>query len=255
MGQQTRQENIVQLVNEKGFISIEELAAEYNVTPQTIRRDINQLAEQNLLRRYHGGAAQVSSTVNSAYTERQVMQQAEKQVIARAVAELIPNEASLFINIGTTNEEIAKALLQHQGLKIITNNLNVAAILSNKPDFKINICGGEVRSRDGGIIGEATIDFVNQFRTDLGIIGISGIEEDGSLLDFDYQEVRVAQAIIKNSRSIILAADHSKFGRKAVNYLGNFESVDTLVTDQTPPANISKSAQKSNTKIIVTGSE
>lgn len=251
MGQQSRQETIIQLVNEKGYISIEELATTCNVTPQTMRRDINQLAEQNLLRRYHGGAAQVSSTVNSAYAERQVMQHTEKQRIAQSVASIIPNGSSLFINIGTTNEEIAKALLNHQGLKIVTNNLHVAAILSNKSDFQITICGGRVRSRDGGIIGEATIDFVNQFRTDYGIIGISGIEADGSLLDFDYQEVRVAQAIIKNSRTIILAADHTKFGRQAVNYLGNFESVDTLVTDREPAQPLIDAARSADTQLVI----
>lgn len=251
MGQQSRQETIIQLVNEKGFISIEELASTCNVTPQTMRRDINQLAEQNLLRRYHGGAAQVSSTVNSAYAERQVMQHAEKERIAQSVASIIPNGSSLFINIGTTNEEIAKALLNHQALKIVTNNLHVAAILSNKSDFQITICGGRVRSRDGGIIGEATIDFVNQFRTDYGVIGISGIEEDGSLLDFDYQEVRVAQAIIKNSRTILLAADHTKFGRQAVNYLGNFESVQMLVTDREPSTTIVDAARSAGTQLVI----
>jgi len=250
MAQLSRHESIVRLVNEKGFVSIDELAQQHGVTPQTIRRDINQLAEENFVRRYHGGAAQVSSTVNNAYTERQAMQQPEKHFIAQKVAALIPNEASCFINIGTTNEAIAKALLSHTGLKIITNNLNVAATLSSKSDFTVTICGGEVRSKDGGIIGEATIDFVQQFRTDFGIIGISGIEEDGSLLDFDYQEVRVSQSIIRHSRRVILAADHSKFGRQAVNYLGNLEQVDMLVTDREPSKKLQQAAVTVGTQLI-----
>ena len=112
----------------------------------------------------------------------------------------MPNHASLFINIGTTTEEVAKALHEHKGLSVVTNNLNVALILSHKPDFRVIVAGGLVRARDHGIIGELTIDLIRQFKVDIGIIGISGIDRDGALLDFDYREVRVAQAIMENSR-------------------------------------------------------
>ncbi len=138
---------------------------------------------------------------------------------------------------------IAQALLEHQGLEIITNNLNVAAILQHKEDFTVIIAGGQVRSRDGGIIGEATIDFINQFKVDYGIIGISGIDEDGSLLEFDYQEVRVAQAIIANSRRVYLAADYSKFHRNPVVRQGNISQLDALFTDRKPPRGDSATAQ------------
>lgn len=253
MVQQNRQEKIVELVHKYGYVSIDELATAFNVTPQTIRRDINQLAEDNRLRRYHGGAAAtgVSSTVNMAYNERKILQLAEKERIAQTVAERIPDGASLFINIGTTNEAIARALLPRKDLKVITNNLHVASILTANNDFQITICGGVVRNRDGGITGEATIDFVNQFRVDFGIIGISGIDETGALLDFDYQEVRVAQAIIKNSSQVILAADHTKFGRKAVNYLGDVALIDTLITDEQPRPAYLEPIQKSGLEMVI----
>ena len=87
---------------------------------------------------------------------------------------------SLIINIGTTTEAIARELLHHKGLRVITNNLNVAAILSDNPDCEVIVAGGIVRSRDRGIVGEATVDFIRQFKVDIGLIGISGIEADGS---------------------------------------------------------------------------
>lgn len=239
MGQQTRQDRIIQLVREKGYASIEELAALFQVTPQTIRRDINSLADQNFIRRHHGGASYDSSTTNVDYNTRQALQLDAKKQIAKRVAEEIPNGASMFINIGTTTEEVARALLNHEKLKIITNNINVASILRVKEDFNVIVAGGSVRSRDGGIIGEATVDFINQFRVDYGIIGISGIDqEDGSLLDYDYQEVRVAQGIIANSRNVFLAADNAKFGRNAMVRLGNITQVDRLFTDTQPPKSI-----------------
>ncbi|MCP5161576.1 MAG: DeoR/GlpR family transcriptional regulator [Hahellaceae bacterium] len=238
MAQEARHQQIIELVTERGFATIEELAQHFNVTPQTIRRDINYLDQENLLQRYHGGAGLPSSTLNTAYNDRKIQHLEEKKRIAEAVAAKIPDNASMFINIGTTNETIARALLKHSGLTVITNNLHVASILSSKEDFKVIIAGGIVRNRDGGIIGEATVDFVKQFKVDYAIIGISGIDDDGELLDFDYQEVRVAQAIIDSSRQIYLAADHSKFGRNAMIRLGNIRQASHLFTSKRPPESI-----------------
>lgn len=229
-----RQEQIIALVRERGFVAIEALAEHFDVTPQTIRRDINQLCDLGLMRRYHGGAGLPSSVENLAYQARQVLHQAEKERIARVVAAEIPDNASLFINIGTTTEEVAKALVNHNGLRVITNNLNVANILAGKPDFEVIVTGGVVRSRDRGIVGEASIDIIQQFKVDFGIIGISGIDTDGTLLDFDYREVRAAQAIIRHSRRVFLATDHTKFGRNAMVRLGHVEEIDAVFTDRAP---------------------
>jgi DeoR family glycerol-3-phosphate regulon repressor len=234
-----------------GFVAIEALAQQFDVTPQTIRRDINTLCDQALLRRYHGGAGLPSSVENLAYSTRQVLCLEEKRQIARLLASHIPDQASLFINIGTTTEEVAKALLGHQRLRVITNNLNVANIMSGNPDFEVIIAGGVVRSRDRGIVGEATIDLIRQFRVDFAIIGISGIEDDGALVDFDYREVRVAQAIIENARRVYLAADHSKFGRTAMVRLGELSQLDALFTDRPPPSPLSELLAGLDTELFV----
>jgi len=238
MKQELRHQKIVEWVSERGFVTIEDLSKHFKVTPQTIRRDINQLDAAHKLQRYHGGAGTSSSTLNTPYSNRKVSSLQEKKNIAAAIADLIPNNSSMFINIGTTTEAIATALLDHSGLTVITNNLHVASILSGKSDFKIIIAGGVVRNRDGGIIGEATVDFVSQFKVDFAIIGISGIDLDGELLDFDYQEVRVAQTIVEHSRQIFLAADHSKIGRNAMIRLGNISAADHFFTSRQPPAQL-----------------
>lgn len=247
----SRYDEIVSLVSEQGFITIEALADHFDVTPQTIRRDINTLDKQNRLRRYHGGAGMPASTSNLTYAERQIRNLEEKQRIADAVAARVPDNSSLFINIGTTTETIARALLKHKGLTVITNNLHVASILTSRDDFQVIIAGGMVRNRDGGIIGEATLDFVRQFKVDLAIIGISGIDSEGELLDFDYQEVQVAQAIIKHSRQIFLAADHSKFGRNAMIRLGHISQATHLFTDRRPDEALCHCLDESGVKLII----
>lgn len=198
-----RHQEIIELVQAQGFVSTEELVERFDVSPQTIRRDLNELAEANKLRRNHGGATIATSSENSSYHTRQVSYQNEKEKVAMALVQHIPDGATLFIDIGTTPEAIARALMvNHHQLRVVTNNLNVATMLMSKPDFSIILAGGEVRNKDGGVTGEATLDFISQFRLDFGILGISGIDYDGSLLDFDYHEVRVKRAIIENSRSV-----------------------------------------------------
>ena len=249
--QDRRQKEILDLAGRQGFVSIEALAQLFGVTPQTIRRDINQLCERAQLQRYHGGAGLPSSVANLSYSTRQVLCLPEKQRIARAVAAQIPDQASLFINIGTTTEEVARALLDHQGLRIITNNLNVAGLLSGNPDFEVIVAGGVVRNRDRGIVGEATIELIRQFRVDFGIIGISGIDADGSLLDYDYREVQVAKTIIEQSRAVFLVADHSKFGRQPMVQLGHLRQIDALFTDRPPPKDMQPILAASDVKVHV----
>lgn len=156
MKQTQRHDAIIELVKKQGYVSTEELVEHFSVSPQTIRRDLNDLAEQNMILRHHGGAALPSSSVNTPWHDRKATQTEEKERIARKVAAQIPNGSTLFIDIGTTPEAVAHALLGHSNLRIVTNNLNVANTLMAKEDFRIILAGGELRSRDGGIIGEAT---------------------------------------------------------------------------------------------------
>ncbi len=232
-----RQAELLDMVLRQGVVSVEALAERFGVTLQTVRRDVKLLAEAGLLARYHGGVrVPRSTTENIAYRQRQQIHQDAKRAIARAVAKAVPHNCSLILNIGTTTEAIARELLHHKGLRVITNNLNVAAILADAPEVEVIVAGGTLRPRDRAIIGEATVDFMRQFRVDIGLIGISGIEADGTLRDFDLREVRVTRAIIEASREVWLAADHSKFNRPAMVEAGQLSQLDMLFTDQAPPA-------------------
>ena len=246
-----RQSKIVDLVRGQGFVSIDALAQTFMVTPQTIRRDINELSIKGLLHRHHGGAGLPSSVENVGYTTRKMFSLAGKIRIARLLARHIPNEASLFLDIGTTTEELAKALLDHDRLRVITNNLNVAVILSENERFEVIVTGGAVRGRDRGLTGEATIDFIRQFKFDYGVISVSGIDGDGTLLDFDYHEIRVGRAIIESSRKVFLVADHTKFGRQAMVRLCNIREVNALFTDQAPSPEMCEMLVAADVKLYV----
>ena len=231
-----RQAGVLEAVRAQGSVTVEALAERFGVTLQTVRRDVKLLSGAGLLARFHGGVRlPASTTENIAYRQRQTLHDVAKRRIAQAVAAQVPEGCSLILNIGTTTEAIAKALLHHRGLRVITNNLNVAAILSSNPECEVIVAGGVVRARDRGIVGEAAVDFIRQFKVDIALIGISGIEPDGSLRDFDYREVKVAQTIIEQSREVWLAADHSKFNRPAMVQLATLNQIGRLFTDAPPP--------------------
>ena len=236
MNHNPRQLQLLQELRQRHSASVEALAERLGVTLQTVRRDVQRLAEQGLVTRFHGGVRMPGSTVeNLAHTQREILNAEGKARIARAVAAQVPQGCSLILNIGTTTEAIARALMQHRGLRVITNNLNVAAILCGNPDCEVIVAGGVVRARDRAIVGEAAVDFMRQFRVDIAVIGISGIESDGTLRDYDLREVKVAQTIIAQAREVWLAADHSKFNRPAMVQLATLAQIDRLFTDAPPP--------------------
>ena len=233
-----RHQQIVNIARQSGKVIVEDLALRFEVSPQTIRKDLNDLCEARILSRIHGGAVLASGVENVAYEARRLLAAPGKQAIGARAAAHIPNGASLFINIGTTTEEVARHLTQHEGLLAITNNIHVASILLPCGGVEVIIAGGMLRKSDGGVVGEATVDFIGQFKVDYAVIGVSAIDGDGALLDFDYREVRAAQAIIQNARTVILVADSSKFSRAAPVRIGHLREVDIFITDHPPAENI-----------------
>lgn len=247
-----RQSELLELVRQHGALSIEALAERFGVTLQTVRRDVQRLAEAGLLARFHGGVRlPLSTTENIGYRQRQALQAESKTRIARAIAARVPNGCSLIMNIGTTIEAVAHELRHHRGLRVITNNLHIAARLSTHPDCEVIVAGGVVRGTDQGIVGDATVEFIRQFKVDIGLIGISGIEDDGTLRDYDFREVRVARAIIGQSRSVWLAADTTKFNRPAMVQLGQLSDIDVLFTDAPPPQPYPELMQQAGVECVV----
>jgi DeoR family glycerol-3-phosphate regulon repressor len=231
-----RQAQILEQLERRVALNLEALAARFGVTVQTLRRDVSLLAGEGKVARYHGGVRlPASTTENAAYNQRQRTHAEAKKAIARQVAAAVPEGCSLLLNIGTTTEAVARELLGHRNLRVVTNNLNVATLLATNPQCEVIVAGGPVRPQDGAVIGELTVEFLRQFKVDLGLIGISGLESDSTLRDFDYREVKTARAIIEHSREIWLVADHSKFHRPAMVRLAGFEEIDRLFTDRPPP--------------------
>lgn len=250
-GLNDRRRLILAFARTHGAIEVEPLAEQLRVTPQTIRRDLAELCDLRLLKRTHGGAVLNEGITNLGYEARRCLMTAEKQAIAIAAAALIPADSSLFVNIGTTTEAVVRQMVNFPGMLVVTNNINVIEILRSNETITLMMAGGKLRSEDGGIVGKDTAEYMEQFRLDRAVIGVSALDADGTLLDFDTQEVSVAKAIIANSRSVILVADSSKFSRSAPMRIGNISSVDYLVTDSEPPVALMQHCTDNGVEVVV----
>jgi DeoR family glycerol-3-phosphate regulon repressor len=244
-----RQSEIVDIARSEGRVVVEELAQRFDVTLQTIRRDLTELADEGLLDRVHGGAVPRRGVTNLDYEERRHMNDAAKTAIAQACAALIPDNCSIIMNLGTTTEAVARELLHHRSITVITNNMNVANILVANPGCDIMVAGGAFRRSDGGLVGELTTQFFEQFKVDYAVIGCSALDGDGDLLDFDLAEVRVSKTIIGQARRVFLVCDHSKLGRSAPARLASLSEISAVFTDLPFPEELARRCQEWGTEV------
>lgn len=246
-----RQSEILELARAEGRVLVEDLAHRFNVTLQTIRRDLGDLAEAGLLDRIHGGAVPRTGMANLGYEARRRMNAEAKAAIAAACAAAIPDNSSLILNLGTTTEAVARALIQHSNITVVTNNMNVANILAANPGCEVVVTGGTLRRSDGGLVGEMATQHFEEFKVDFAVIGASGLDLDGDLLDYDLAEVRVSRAILRRARSAFLVLDHSKLGRSAPARIARLSEIDRFFTDLPLPDELARLCADWGTEVQV----
>ena len=246
-----RAREILNLLAAQGFQSIDALSARFGVSTQTIRRDVNALCDKGLCRRRHGGIDVLPEGENMLYVARRVLNQEAKAAIAQAVALTIPDGASLFFGIGTTPEQCAYALLEKPRLRVMTNNLNVAAALVRNPQCEITIAGGRLRNQDNDVIAGEAHQFFSHYHVDIGIFGVGGVADDGSLLDFSLDEVHMRQELAKHCKQRFLVLDHTKFGRAATVRGGHITEVSQVFTDRAVPEPIVHMLSAANVQLNI----
>lgn len=248
-----RQNQILDRLAQRGYITIEELVAAFDVSPQTLRRDLQILADSGMLRRHHGGASASISTANVAYGERHIELAAEKARIGRAAAELVRPGSSLFLTPGTTVDALATGIAQRapSGLRVVTNSTVAAALLEACPGIDIQLTGGSWCRHNRSVGGLAALAIVDSYRCDLHLTSIGGIDGDGNLLEYRDEEAVVGRAMLKNARRRILLADHSKFTRVATSRLAHLSDIDTLITDRPPPPAAARLIEQAGCQLVV----
>ena len=229
-----RQQAIASLVISRGRASVAELAEAYDVTTETVRRDLAALDRAGVVRRVHGGAVPVRALrlVEAGVGERENTRTKHKDAIAAAAAEFLPlSGASVLIDAGTTTSRIAAALPPDRELTVVTNSVPIAARLAGMPSISLQLLGGRVRGLTQAAVGEQVLGVLDTLRVDIAFIGTNGISVRHGLSTPDSDEAAVKRAMIASANYVVVAADSSKIGREDFVSFAPLSSVDTLVTD------------------------
>lgn len=249
-----RQSEILQMVAEHGYATLESLAQRFDVSVQSIRRDIIHLDRLRLLQRFHGGAGSMDTTVRLGYAEKSTRAAAAKTQIGRAAAQLVSDGAAVFLDVGTTVEAVASALKARDiRLHVFTNSLACAALLAGGADMSVHVFGGSLHGADGSLVGATTLAGIEAIHFDHAFIGYSGFAADGSVLDYDLEKIAIKRAAMRRSVQSILVGDQSKFGRRAIATIGAPSDFSHLVTDASPPDFLLSSFARARLEVVTVG--
>ena len=230
-----RQARIVQQVEAQGFVTIDALARDFAVSAQTVRREIIRLDELGVIQRFHGGAGRRGAGERLSYEAKRGRDADLKRRIGMAMAARIRPGQSIFLDVGTTAEATAEALLGVEALRVVTPGAAIARILAGAPGVEVVLTGGRVVGPDISMAGPIALRTVAGYRFDWAIIACSGIEPGGAVLDFDADKIALKQRAMEVSERNALIADSTKFSRTALVEVARLGDFDLLVTDMEPP--------------------
>lgn len=246
----SRHQALLDLIEARGYLSLTEASQELAVSEQTIRRDVLALQTEGKVRKTHGGVTFAGVLDQGTYMKRQMAQPIEKLVIAKRVADLIPDGASVFLDSGTTCEAIAEALLARRGLRVVTYSFRCAARLTDRDDITVAIPGGIVRHLDGAIVGPLDDGFIEQFSFDFAVVAVSGLNHRGHLGDDDAFEVSRVRAAMDKAGQTILALTSDKFGITGLVDLADFSEIDIAVVNGPPSDELIDLAHKKEVVLL-----
>jgi DeoR/GlpR family transcriptional regulator of sugar metabolism len=227
-----RQVHLLQFIEQRQRVTVPQICEQFGVSPATARRDLDALAEHGKIQRVHGGAiVHRQAPPELPVIQRMTDQAEEKQRIGRATAALIADGDTIFLGNGTTVLEVARNMLSHKNLTVITNSLMVLNAMADAPNVTLICLGGQMRSSELSMIGHITEQALAELRADKVIIGVYAVDAKHGLTNQYLPETITDRAILKIGRKVIVVADHTKCGRIATAVLAPVDAVDLIVTD------------------------
>lgn len=237
------EQTILDLIAETGSARTATLARHLDVSGETVRRALSRLAARGLVTKTHGGVHLRERASEPSFAQRMQRNPDAKRRIARAVARLVPDGTTLFIDIGSTSAYVAQALHHRRDLLVVTNALAVAHALTGRNNTRVFMAGGELRAHDGGAFGAEAMSFVAQFQIDLAILSVAAIHAETGFLVQDLREAEFNRMVMARAHSVIVAADAQKFDRIAPIKIAETSAFARLVTDAAPPQAITAMLQ------------
>jgi DeoR family fructose operon transcriptional repressor len=226
-----RQQRILEFLRQDGKVSVEQLVDAFGVSAPTIRADLGALEQKHLLRRTHGGAIPMETTLyEPPFTEREQTQREEKRRIARLAAERVRDHETVLLDAGTTIHEMARMIRNRRGLTVVTNSLPAAFDLAES-DHNVVVIGGQLHLERRATLGPLATDFLRDMHVDRAFIGVNGVSEEAGWTVVDFDAVQVKRAMMARAREVVVMADHSKLGEATFASIGPLDAAQYLITD------------------------
>ncbi len=246
-----RQSEILEAVKLRGSCTIGELATEFDVSDETIRRNIKPLVSRGLVLRVHGGIVLPDQFQEPPFQLRMLQNREAKQRISAVAARQIKDGDSLMMDTGSTTAYVALALSNHSNLLVVTNSVDIARTLATRNGNRVYMAGGELRGDDAAAFGPVAHSFVRQFEVQHAVLSIGAISANSGFMDFHLCEAEFARAIMSRAEHTIVVADNSKFGQKASIKVCDANQIDMLVSDREPPRPFSKQLLEAGVRVLV----
>lgn len=245
-----RREHILSKLSAEHRVSVMDMAKILNVSDETIRRDLKDLESEGLLRRVHGGAVPFAPIHDQPIDERWRKRSKEKGTIARLALEQISDETVIFLDTGSTTLTLARQLTGFGNLKLYTNSLKIAQAASGHHGVTVHLAPGRLREVELDVVGYDTVAYIQQFYFDIAFMGIAAIDLDRGLMDYEEDEARVRQTLLKSSRLRVFLADRSKFGKTGNVQTAPFSDVDQIITDAEPAKEFVDRMKQDSTELL-----
>ncbi len=249
MTARTRRAEILDLLTRNGFLDVPSLQREFGRSEATIRRDLEQLQREGRLRRTHGGAV-LEGFRERPLTTKVTERVAEKEAIARAAVQMVPDGAAVGIVGGTTTQQVARALATRRDLTVVTNALNIAIELASN-EVHVIVTGGELRKETFELVGPIAEPAANQLHMDLIFVGVDGISVDGGLTTHNPVEARVDRVLLDRANEVVVVADHTKLGRKTFARIAPLDVVHTLITDEKADTTVVRELERAGIRVVL----
>jgi len=251
MNHSKRHGDILRLVQDEGTISIADLASRLGVSLETVRRDVKPLTRDGSVVKMHG-AIGLPSAVGEAPFERRMRENSDaKRLIARSLAATIADGDSVMLDTGTTTSFVARELLGHRRLTVITNSSDIARTLATVNGNKVYMAGGELKSDSGAAFGVSAIEFISRFTVAHAVISTGAVHAAMGVMDYELEEAEFARTVLTRGSRRVVVTDHTKYGKQGLVRVSGFDGFDEIFVDKAPPADIAAVLREANVKVTV----
>jgi DeoR family glycerol-3-phosphate regulon repressor len=250
-----RHGEILRLLQEEGTVTIASLANRLGVSLETVRRDVKPLTDDGAILKMHGAIGLPSMAGEAPFERRMRENAAAKRTIARMVAATIRDGESIMLDTGTTTSFLARELLGHRRLTVVTNSSDIARTLATVNGNKVYMAGGELRSDSGAAFGVSAIEFVSRFSVSHAVISTGAIDAAMGVMDYDLEEAEFARMVLSRGQRALVITDHSKFGRQGLVRVCGLDGFSELATDRPPPPDIAAALEQAGARLSIAGDE